>query len=144
MALTLIRPDLDVWEPGEHNGTFRGINPAFVTGAAALRAYWQRRRAQRGTLAKGERVAAALAALAQSVPGTPIEPRGRGLAHGLAFERRRAGRGRCPPPPSNAGLLVETAGPRGEVVKLLPPLTITDAELDEGLSVLADAVRSVC
>ncbi|MGH3851023.1 MAG: aspartate aminotransferase family protein, partial [Pseudonocardiaceae bacterium] len=30
MALTLIRPELDVWEPGEHNGTFRGNNPAFV------------------------------------------------------------------------------------------------------------------
>jgi diaminobutyrate-2-oxoglutarate transaminase len=42
------------------------------------------------------------------------------------------------------GLLVETAGPRGEAVKLLPPLTITDAELDQGLELLADAVRSVC
>src|SRR5262249_13019246 len=31
MALTLFRGDLDVWEPGEHNGTFRGYNPAFVT-----------------------------------------------------------------------------------------------------------------
>jgi diaminobutyrate-2-oxoglutarate transaminase len=36
LALTLIRPELDVWEPGEHNGTFRGFNPAFITGAAAL------------------------------------------------------------------------------------------------------------
>ena len=42
------------------------------------------------------------------------------------------------------GLLVETAGPRGEAVKLLPPLTITEAELDQGLELLADAVRSVC
>jgi diaminobutyrate-2-oxoglutarate transaminase len=39
---------------------------------------------------------------------------------------------------------VETAGPQGEAVKLLPPLTITDAELDHGLELLADAVRSVC
>ena len=35
-ALTLFKPELDVWEPGEHNGTFRGNNPAFVTAAAAL------------------------------------------------------------------------------------------------------------
>ena len=27
MAITLMRPELDVWEPGEHNGTFRGNNP---------------------------------------------------------------------------------------------------------------------
>lgn len=40
MALTLFRPELDVWEPGEHNGTFRGHNPAFVTGAAALEKFW--------------------------------------------------------------------------------------------------------
>lgn len=36
MALTLMRPEYDVWRPGEHNGTFRGYNPAFVTAARAL------------------------------------------------------------------------------------------------------------
>jgi diaminobutyrate-2-oxoglutarate transaminase len=41
LALKLIRPDLDVWKPGEHSGTFRGVDPALVTGAAALRAYRQ-------------------------------------------------------------------------------------------------------
>ncbi|CAM5717698.1 Diaminobutyrate--2-oxoglutarate transaminase OS=Streptomyces alboniger OX=132473 GN=ectB PE=3 SV=1 [Streptomyces alboniger] len=35
MSLCLFKPELDVWEPGEHNGTFRGNNPAFVTAAAA-------------------------------------------------------------------------------------------------------------
>ena len=33
LALTLVRPEYDVFEPGEHNGTFRGFAPAFVTGA---------------------------------------------------------------------------------------------------------------
>ncbi|BAC67955.1 hypothetical protein SAVERM_246 [Streptomyces avermitilis MA-4680 = NBRC 14893] len=36
MALTLLRPEYDVWKPGEHNGAFRGYNPAFLTGARAL------------------------------------------------------------------------------------------------------------
>src|SRR3546814_608261 len=36
-ALTLFRPDLDKWEPGEHNGTFRGNCHAFVTATAAIR-----------------------------------------------------------------------------------------------------------
>jgi diaminobutyrate-2-oxoglutarate transaminase len=35
-----MRPDLDVWSPGEHNGTFRGHNPAFVTATAALE-HWR-------------------------------------------------------------------------------------------------------
>ncbi|NUR41925.1 MAG: diaminobutyrate--2-oxoglutarate aminotransferase, partial [Streptomyces sp.] len=38
-------------------------------------------------------------------------------------------------------LLIETSGPESEVVKLLPALTISPDELDEGLSVLARAVR---
>ena len=143
LALTLIRPDLDIWEPGEHNGTFRGVNPAFVTGAAALRTYWRDDALQRGTLAKGQRAAAALDALAQSVPGTPLEPRGRGLARCLAFGDGELA-GKVSAAAFERGLLVETAGPRGEAVKLLPPLTITDAELDQGLELLADAVRSVC
>jgi len=41
LALTLIGRDLDIWKPGEHNGTFRGVNPALVTGTAALHVYWQ-------------------------------------------------------------------------------------------------------
>ncbi len=40
MALTLMKPEHDVWGPGEHNGTFRGHNPAFVTAPAALREFW--------------------------------------------------------------------------------------------------------
>ena len=143
LALTLIRPDLDIWKPGEHNGTFRGVNPAFVTGTAALRAYWRDEALEHGTLAKGLRVAAALAELAQSVPGAPIRSRGRGLAHGLVFDH-----GELAAKVSSAaferGLLVETAGPKDEVVKLLPPLTATDTEIDQGLAILADAVQTVC
>jgi diaminobutyrate-2-oxoglutarate transaminase len=143
MALTLIRADLDIWAPGEHNGTFRGINPAMVTATATLRTYWQDHALERATVARGHRIAAALTELAESVPGTAIGVRGRGMAYGLAFED-----GELAAKVSSAafqhGLLAETAGPRGEVVKLLPPLTATDAELDEGLSLLAEAVHAVC
>lgn len=40
MAITLMKPELDQWEPGEHNGTFRGNNHAFVTAAEAIDTYW--------------------------------------------------------------------------------------------------------
>ena len=40
MALVLLKPELDIWAPGEHNGTFRGNNLAFVAGEAALKLYW--------------------------------------------------------------------------------------------------------
>jgi diaminobutyrate-2-oxoglutarate transaminase len=143
MALTLFRAELDIWKPGEHNGTFRGINPAFVTGAAALRTYWQDKGLETGTLAKGRRVATALAELAESVPGTPMQPRGRGLAQGLAFEYGELAK-KVSSAAFERGLMVETAGPDDEVVKLLPPLTASDTEIDEGLAILADAVQTVC
>ncbi len=143
LALTLIRPDLDIWEPGEHNGTFRGFDLAFVAGAAALQAYWRDGTLERSTLAKGRRVAGTLAGLARSVPGTGIRSRGRGLVHGLAFEHGDTA-GKVCAAAFERGLLVETAGPQSEVIKLLPPLTITDAELDHGLQILADAVGAVC
>jgi len=143
LALTLIRRDLDIWAPGEHNGTFRGVNPALVTGTAALRAYWGDDSLERSTLAKGERIMAAVTATADSVPGPPILVRGRGMAWGLVFPDGDLA-GKVSAAAFEAGLLAETAGPRGQVVKLLPPLTISDAELDEGLSVLDGAVRAVC
>lgn len=61
MALLLVRPELDAWQPGEHSSTFRGFNPAFVTGAAALRTYWsvRQRRARRPCRRRGVRAAPA-------------------------------------------------------------------------------------
>jgi diaminobutyrate-2-oxoglutarate transaminase len=141
MAVTLFRPELDVWEPGEHNGTFRGYNPAFVTATAALREFWTDDELSRGTLAKGERIEAVLTELADSVPGTTA--RGRGLARGLAFEQTALARKVCTTA-FERGLLVETAGPDGEVAKLMPPLTISDGDLDDGLQRFADAVRAIC
>jgi diaminobutyrate-2-oxoglutarate transaminase len=142
MALTLIKPELDQWGPGEHNGTFRGHNPAFVTATAALREFWTDDTLERSTIAKGERVETALAELAASSEGVELTPKGRGLARGLAFSQPELAAKACATA-FERGLLMETSGPSDEVMKLMPPLTISDAELDEGLAVVADAVRAV-
>jgi 4-aminobutyrate aminotransferase / (S)-3-amino-2-methylpropionate transaminase / 5-aminovalerate transaminase len=39
-----------------------------------------------------------------------------------------------------SGLMLLTAGQRGNVIRTLMPLPITDAELEEGLSILAHAI----
>jgi diaminobutyrate-2-oxoglutarate transaminase len=139
LALTLIRPDLDVWRPGEHNGTFRGFNPALVTATAALETYWSDDALERSTLAKARRIEAALGWLADAHGRDELEVRVAGMVHGLAFANGELA-GRVVSEAFDRGLLVETAGPEGEVVKLLPPLTITDDELEHGLAVLAAAV----
>ncbi|MER6914920.1 diaminobutyrate--2-oxoglutarate transaminase [Streptomyces sp. NPDC000594] len=140
MSLCLFKPELDIWEPGEHNGTFRGHNPAFVTAAAALDAYWADGQMEKQTFARGEQVQEALLAIAAESSDPEVCFRGRGLVWGLEFgdpERASAVCARA----FALGLLLETSGPRGEVVKLLPPLTITAEELDEGLRILARSVR---
>ncbi|MQS09940.1 diaminobutyrate--2-oxoglutarate transaminase [Streptomyces alkaliphilus] len=140
MALTLFRPELDVWEPGEHNGTFRGNNPAFVTAAASLDAYWRDDQTEKQTLARGERVETALAAIVRENPGAGASYRGRGLVWGIEFADPARASAICARA-FELGLLLETSGPQSEVVKLLPALTITTEELDEGLRILDRAVR---
>ncbi|MDT7751449.1 MAG: diaminobutyrate-2-oxoglutarate transaminase, partial [Pseudonocardiales bacterium] len=142
MALTLIKPELDVWGPGEHNGTFRGNNPAFVTATAALREYWSDDRLERSTLAKGETVDATLRGLVETLPALELAAKGRGLARGLSFGDHTLA-DKAAAAAFERGLLLETAGPESEVAKIMPALTITDGELDEGLEIFADAVRSV-
>ena len=143
LSLTLIRRDLDVWEPGEHTGTFRGVDPAIVTATAALRTYWQNDRFAREVWAKGARIAEALRNIAGSVRSARVSARGRGMMHGLEFEPGELA-ARVAAAAFERELLVETAGPEDQVVKLLPPLTIEEEELELGLTRLADAVRSVC
>jgi diaminobutyrate-2-oxoglutarate transaminase len=142
MGLTLIKPELDVWSPGEHNGTFRGYNPAFVTATAALREYWRDDALEKSTLAKGDTVEASLTELVNSLPGADLHVKGRGLARGLGFGKAELA-DRAAAAAFDRGLLLETSGPDSEVAKIMPALTISDAELADGLDIFADAVRSV-
>ncbi|MFD5827826.1 diaminobutyrate--2-oxoglutarate transaminase [Lentzea sp. NPDC060358] len=138
MALTLLRPALDVWEPGEHNGTFRGNNAAFVTAAAALRTYWTDDEFELGTQDKGELVASALARTAAE---HGLLTRGRGLVHALVLPRAQQAAA-VRQAAFERGLLVETSGRDESVLKLLPPLTASEGELERGLAVLHESVQA--
>ena len=141
MALTLFRTELDVWQPGEHNGTFRGNNPAFVTAAAALREFWADGALEKQTGERGALFEERLGDLADRYPAHLAAPRGRGLVWGLVFQQPQLAR-RVADEAFARGLLVETSGPWDEVVKLLPPLTATDDELEEGLGIVRDSVAA--
>ncbi|HEX2206289.1 MAG TPA: diaminobutyrate--2-oxoglutarate transaminase [Longimicrobium sp.] len=140
MALVLIRPDLDAWAPGEHNGTFRGNNLAFVTAAEAL-SRWENDALSREVRRKEARVTERLGEMAARFPAARAHVRGRGLVQGLvcgtpgvAREASREAFAR--------GVVVETAGPRDEVLKLLPPLTIPDALLERALDIIEESLEA--
>jgi len=139
LALTLIRPELDAWEPGEHNGTFRGFNHAFVTATAAIEEFWQDDYFTQEIDERSSIVRARLSRLADEVGA---ELRGRGMIQGLAFEDARIASA-ISRAAFERGLVIETAGADDEVVKLLPPLTISHGELKRGLEILADATQAV-
>ncbi|WP_264796243.1 diaminobutyrate--2-oxoglutarate transaminase [Arthrobacter mangrovi] len=140
MALTLFRPELDAWTPGEHNGTFRGHNPAFVTAAAALETYWADGKFQQQVSARIVQLHEGLERIAASVEGAAV--RGRGLLAGVVFPDPDTA-GKIAAAAFDRGLLVETSGPESEVVKLMPALTISADELDRGLDILIEATNAV-
>ncbi|MEB3369361.1 diaminobutyrate--2-oxoglutarate transaminase [Saccharopolyspora mangrovi] len=140
LALTLIKPEHDVWEPGEHNGTFRGNNPAFVTATEAFRQYWADDSLEKSTIAKGERVGQVLEEIAAEHGGAMAK--GRGLARGLGFEDTNVA-GKVSKAAFDRKLLMETSGPSSEVLKIMPPLTVSDEELEKGLEIVRDSVRAV-
>ncbi|MBU8817045.1 diaminobutyrate--2-oxoglutarate transaminase [Mycolicibacterium goodii] len=137
MALTLFRRDLDVWAPGEHNGTFRGHNPAFVTATEALETYWQNDEFSTDTLLKGELIRTRLEEIADRYEG--VTARGRGMAQGLKFTDTDRAAEVCKAA-FDRGALMETSGPSDEVVKLLPPLTTSRNDLEAGLDILAESI----
>lgn len=140
MALVLIRRDLDVWAPGEHNGTFRGNNPAFVTATAAIDQFWSDDALTRDVHRKGRQIDEVFSTLAARHQG--LSTRGRGMVRGLVFDEATSAAKVCAHA-FGSGLLAETSGPSDEVVKLLPPLTISTEELDRGLGILVDSVEAV-
>ena len=140
MGVLLIKPDLDIWEPGEHTGTFRGQNLSFVAGAAALD-YFENDEFLAEVRRKGALTEERLVDIIQRA-NVDIELRGCGMMHGLdmatgekaaavvagAFEHN---------------LIIPTCGPSGRVVKVMPPLTIEDDVLEEGLARLENAILSL-
>jgi diaminobutyrate-2-oxoglutarate transaminase len=139
MALTLIKPELDVWEPGEHNGTFRGHNLAFVTAKHALDLFWSDGGFSAQVAAKGRLLAEGLQRIVYAYPDAEGRVKGRGMILGIEFENTEMATTAariC----FEQGLVIETSGVSSQVLKLLPPLTATDAELRRGLDIIDAAV----
>jgi diaminobutyrate-2-oxoglutarate transaminase len=139
-ALTLLRPGLDVWQPGEHSGTFRGPNLAFVTAVAAMD-FWRDETFEERILDKGRLIERAVRTIATEQEGTDCGVRGRGMAWGIAF-RDAALASRVSTCAFERGLLLETSGSDDTVIKLMPPLTISNHELAMGLEILREAARA--
>jgi diaminobutyrate-2-oxoglutarate transaminase len=139
-AMVLVRPECDVFGPAEHNGTFRGNTHAFVTAKVAIEKFWRDAAFEDEIERKAARIEGALTEITEMVPGAFLK--GRGMMRGVSVGSGELASAICARAFEN-GLVIETSGPDDEVVKILAPLTIPDAILEEGLTILTDAARSV-
>lgn len=141
LAVVLIRPGVDLWAPGEHNGTFRGNNTAFVTAEAALD-FWEENAITPEVERKGPTVRERLERIAADQPALQGGVRGRGFIWGLDCGAPGAA-GMISSACYERGLIMETSGIDDQVLKFLAPLTIDDADLRHGLDIVEEAAAEV-
>lgn len=141
MALVLLKPELDVWAPGEHNGTFRGHQLAFVTATRALERFWRDDALREDVERKGAIVRERLERLAQAHPAIEGKVRGRGMIVGIECADDIAGK--VSRAAFDRGVVMETAGTHGQVLKFLAPLIIPDELLHKGLDVVEESFTAV-
>ncbi|MCP4691386.1 MAG: diaminobutyrate--2-oxoglutarate transaminase family protein [Desulfobacterales bacterium] len=140
LSLLLLKPDLDAWEHGEHTGTFRGNQLGFVGGAAALD-YWVENNIMEEVKRKEGFVSDYLNERVLALDDR-IEIRGLGLIWGVDLsglhEEGLTDRvvKRC----FERGLVIESAGRNGEVLKLMPPLNIEMELLEKGCAIMERAL----
>ena len=90
---------------------------------------------------KGTHIADRLRAIAKQHGGGGVEVRGRGMMQAIDMQDGALAKAivaQC----FEGGLLLGACGPGGRVLKLIPPLTIPDADLDEGLDILETSTQS--
>jgi len=138
MAITLIKPEYDKWEPGEHNGTFRGNNLAFLSATVALE-NWKTDDFSNSIKEKAELLHNRIKDIINKYPQLNAEARGRGLMQGIAIESDGFA-DEITEEAFKRGVIVETSGPDDEVVKFLPPLTIDEDGLNKGLDAIDESI----
>ncbi|HVH45931.1 MAG TPA: diaminobutyrate--2-oxoglutarate transaminase [Labilithrix sp.] len=143
MSLLLMKRELDVWTPGQHTGTFRGNQLAFLAATEAL-SLWKGHQFEKVIAERAAVVEKSLRGHIAPLHGD-IEVRGIGLMWGL--DMRRAGGAavakkigqRC----FERGLIIERCGRDDTVLKVMPPLTIDVETLKQGLRILEEATTAV-
>jgi len=142
LSLVLVKPEYDIWEPGEHNGTFRGFNPAMVAAQRAIELFWTDDRFEKEIAAKGKLVRKRLERIVEKYPEAQGTVRGRGMMQAVAFENEDIA-GAISKKCFERKMIIETAGPNDEVLKLLPPLTTDNGDLERGLDLIEESLVGV-
>ncbi|MEA2577556.1 MAG: 4-aminobutyrate aminotransferase, partial [Chloroflexota bacterium] len=136
------------WGRGAHGSTFGGNPVACAAGLAVLETIRDERLVE-NAVARGEELRAGLERIAAEDDRIG-DVRGPGLMVGVEFVRDRETResdGTLPDRLSaacaDAGLLVLTCGRQHEVVRWIPPLDVTAAEISEAVEIFGESLAGI-
>ncbi|MDD5035268.1 MAG: diaminobutyrate--2-oxoglutarate transaminase [Methylococcaceae bacterium] len=154
LSALVYRENLDHWQPGAHAGTFRGNQLAMAAGTATLR-HVKEQRLDRHADAMGQRLQAHLHRARSDSPHLG-DVRGRGLMIGAEIVDPRAEPDRLGARPPcrelarriqreclERGLILELGGRQGSVARFLPPLIVTENDIDRIAGIFEEAMRAV-
>lgn len=142
-AMVLMKPELDQWKPGEHNGTFRGNNLAFVTAKAAIDTFWSDDHFSKEIKRKGQYVSDRLDKIVDEYGEGSFTAKGRGMFLGINCVNGELA-GKITKNAFKQRLIIETSGADDQVVKFLCPLIISDENLKRGIDIVEKAIKEVC
>ncbi len=140
LSIVLLRPEIDLGDSGEPTGCFRGNNLAFVGAAAAIKACW---RDERFGARLAERIAhlrRRLEWMIRDLGRGMVSLKGRGMMSGLAFDGQPKAASVIADMLYAERMIIETRGEHDHVLKLWPPLNISQADLDHGLDLIEAAM----
>lgn len=140
-AVTLFKKELDIFKPGEHNGTFRGCQLSMVAGLAALEMTVEQdipAQVRRKEKIVKEYLDKEIKPLLKG----KMEIRGIGLSWGIEFNDGKLARAvldKC----FEKKLIIELAGSYDSVLKIMPSLVIEDELLLKGLNIVKESIQEV-
>jgi len=139
---------MDAPAPGGLGGTYAGSPLGCAAALAVLRVFEEEKLLARAQVL-GERLIAGLKAIAAKVPAIQDV---RGLGAMVAIELCQGGDLNRPDAEltrrviaeaARRGLILLSCGSYGNVIRILVPLTAPDAQIDEGLQILADSLQAM-
>lgn len=143
IAVIFYDKELDVWAPGAHTGTFRGNQLAFAAGVEAIKII--KRDDVLGNVIRRSEQFFDLVAPLQQLPWVR-EIRGKGLLLGIELMHPSSGlpagdlATEVQAQALSRGLIIELGGRDGCVVRLLPPLNVSEEIMDAACRILVDCI----
>ncbi len=142
-AMVLMKPELDQWKPGEHNGTFRGNNLAFVTAKEAIDHYWSDKQFSEEIKRKGQYLSARLESIVNQYGEGNFTSKGRGMFQGINCSNGEIA-AKITSQAFKKGLMIETCGADDHIIKFFCPLVISDENLKKGIDIVESAIHDIC